>query len=142
MLWSFDLFIMAFLKLLVRRLELFARINFCFFGAYLSSIDRKISVNSDSSALFKSIFNNSLFNSLWNTWLSKFLLLLYWMIFGSCFLYKTFITVMTILWNSDIPASIVRVFWKLCGRFVRKRSIYDGLSGSLKNVGPLTRLNN
>ena len=61
---SFDLFIMAFLKFSVTKLELFARINFCFFGAYLSSIDRKISVNSDSSALFKSIFNNSLFNSL------------------------------------------------------------------------------
>ena len=41
---------MAFLKFSVTKLELFARINFCFFGAYLSSIDRKILVNSDSSA--------------------------------------------------------------------------------------------
>ena len=78
---SFDLFIMAFLKFLVTKLELFARLNFCFFGVYLSSIDRKISVNSDSSALFKSIFSNSM----------------------------------------------VRAFWKLRGRFVRKRSIHDGL---------------
>ena len=60
---SFDLFIMACLKLLVTKLELFARINFCFLGACSSSIDRKISVNSDRSALLKSIFNNSLFNS-------------------------------------------------------------------------------
>ena len=45
---------MAFLKFLIEKLELYARINFCFFGACLSSIDRKISVNSDSLALFKS----------------------------------------------------------------------------------------
>ena len=32
------------------------------------SSDRKVSVNSDRSALFKSLFNNSLCNSLWNTW--------------------------------------------------------------------------
>ena len=63
---TFDLF-MAFLKILVTKLELFACINLCYFGASWSSIDRKISVNSDRSALFKSIFNNSLFNSLWIT---------------------------------------------------------------------------
>ena len=53
---------MVFLKFLVAKLELFARINFCIFEACLSSIDRNISVNSDRSALFKSIFNNSLFS--------------------------------------------------------------------------------
>ena len=31
------------------------------------------------------------------------------MIFGFCFLLKTFITVMIILWKSDIPVSMVRV---------------------------------
>ena len=40
---------------------------------------------------------------------------------------KTFITVMPILWKSDIPVSVVTAFWKLRGRFVRKRSIEDGL---------------
>ena len=64
---------MAFFKFLVTKLELFAHINFCLIEVGLSSIDRKILVNSDKSALFKSIFNNLLFNSLWNNWLSKFL---------------------------------------------------------------------
>ena len=75
----FDLVIMGFLEFFSYEIiclydELFARTKFFFlFEAYLSIIDRKISVNSDRSASFKSIFNNLLFNSLWNTWLSKFL---------------------------------------------------------------------
>ena len=55
-----------------------------FFGACLSSIYRKISVSSDSSALFKSVFNDSLFNSLWNIWLSVFVVLIlndFWFLF-------------------------------------------------------------
>ena len=63
---------MAFLKFLVTKLELFARTYFRFFGAYLSSIDSKISVNSYRLELFKLICNNSPLNSLWNIWLSKF----------------------------------------------------------------------
>ena len=39
---SFELFIMAFLKFLVTKLELFSRINFSFYGACLSSIDSTI----------------------------------------------------------------------------------------------------
>ena len=33
---------------------------------------------------------------------------------------------MTILWKCDIPVSMVSVFWKLRGRFLRKISIDDG----------------
>ena len=43
--------------------------------------------------------------------------------FWLLFLWKTFIAVMTILLKSDIPVSMVRVFWKLRGRSVRERSI-------------------
>ena len=99
---SFDLFIMAFLKFLVMKLELFAHINFYFLWHAC-----QVLINSNRWALFKSIFNNSLLSSLWNTWLSKFLKLLYWII---CFLLKTFKTVMTILWKSDIPVSKITVF--------------------------------
>ena len=59
---SFDLFIMAFLKFSVTKLELSARINFCFFGACLSRIDRKICVKNCAEGNDSSIFVSDISN--------------------------------------------------------------------------------
>ena len=53
------------------------------------------------------------------------------MVLGGPFLNFVLNTEITILWKSDIPVSIAIVFLKDLGRFVRNRSIHDGLSGFL-----------
>ena len=139
---SFDLFILTFLAFLFTKLESFARIKVCFFGTCLSRNDRKISVNYHRSALFKLIFNNSLFNSFWNSWLSKILKLLYWMIFGFYFFVKKnqnrndhFMEI----WYTCF--SMVALFRKLRGRFVRKDLYILNYNTAFRTCWSLTRLN-
>ena len=62
---SFDLFIMAFLRFLFKKLKFFARINFCFFLTCLSRIDRKISLNFDKHHLNQfSIIHSSILSEI------------------------------------------------------------------------------
>ena len=58
-----------------------------------------------------------------------------------CFCFVKYIceTVRFILWKSERPYSITCVSWKLLEQFVRNKSIHEGLSGFLKQVGSLTR---
>ena len=62
------------------------------------------------------------------------------MIFGFCFLQKIFSTVTTNLWKSEVTVSIVDVSWKYLERFIRNKSMHDGLFGFLKQVGSLLDL--
>ena len=116
--------------------ELSARIYFLYMGAYLSSIDKTVSVNSANSALLLSILNSSLFNSSFGS--ESFIISVvngFWFLF----LVEDFKIVITIFRKSKIPASIVIVLWKHFERFFKNKSMQDGLSVFLRHVGSLAK---
>ena len=66
--------------------------------------------------------------------------LLYWIILAFCFLLYIFIAIITILWKSARPVSMIVALSKTFAWFVKSRYLQDGLFGFLKHVAFFTKL--